>query len=554
MKSLNLSIKIFAISISSLIVNLFPHIAFSQQIPERILIIQIDSLHPEYLNLNNLATGPGSDGDWLMPNVKNFILSSTRWANAKAHFPQTTDANIFNILSSSNSGNTGIIGVRRQFERWSILGLIRDEIHLGKARYYNGDQVKTIFDITKENSPTTKTAIISNKSWIPEEYGSDFGIISSVDIRINGENYPSYISPPQYISFYDNPATDPDAYCDPESEDQTSLFAFFESRPYRHPRDSWVAETTIRVLEQENPGVSFILFGDLDHGQHLLGTASDPTEWKLGAPPILPSGCEQKAQYQWVNKRNDNLYKEPILDLVRDVDLAFGQLMDGLNQRGYLQNSVVILVSDHNMENYLYRPGSEEDTDITSILTEAGLAPKYNYAIYNGGSVGYLYWRPAYKLFNPLVVRKALAELLNEKHKLYNPETGIWEIPWDVMTRQDMLAGRPDLGIEAKEMYHDYFIKNGVWPDLTLVMKPGWQIHSYSIMDGEEELQLLKAGHGTYNTSAVLIAISGLDFPQATVCQNQAKLSDIAITLSEQFGWPFPEAIGTPLVCQAQEQ
>jgi hypothetical protein len=114
-----------------------------------------------------------------------------------------------------------------------------------------------------------------------------------------------------------------------------------------------------------------------------------------------------------------------------------------------------------------------------------------------------------------------------------------------------MRLGRPDLGIDAMEIYHDYFVKNGLWPDLIVVMKKGWQLHNYSfLLDGEENWMLNKAGHGTPNTSQVMLAIRGMGFPEGVSCGEEVKLFDVAATISNYLEWSFPEEAGRVLTCE----
>jgi hypothetical protein len=529
-----------------------PQFSDGETPPSRIIFIQIDSLHPEYINLNSEATGPGGQGDWLMPQVREFLAQSAHWPNAKSQFPQSTDPNVLNILSSGNSGTTGLVGVQRQPEFWGLFRISRGYNHLRKTRYPNGNQVKTIFDILKEQTSNATIAFISNKNWVPLEYDASYDNPAFVDIIVNGITYPPYVDVPEYVSFYDNPDTDPDAFCDPESEYQTTLFGIVQNYPEIHPRDFWIVDAALQVMANETPDMMYVLLGDLDHGQHLLGAVNDPSEWMIGPVPDIPAECENQPRYRWINRRNEKLYKEPILDLIQDVDATFGLLIDSLEEGGYLQDTAVILVSDHNMENYLYREGIEQDTDVTRKLRDAGLAPRGKYAIHNGASTGFLYWRPWYKLFNPFVTINAKEELQNVRHMAYNHVTGVWELPWHVLDRQEMINGRPDLGIDVMEVYNDFFVRKGVWPDLLVVMKAGWQLHSYPIIIGGEKYPILNAGHGSPNTSAVMLAIRGLGFPAGASCAEEAKLSDVAITISEYMAWSFPEANGTPLVCQPQ--
>jgi hypothetical protein len=294
----------------------------------------------------------------------------------------------------------------------------------------------------------------------------------------------------------------------------------------------------------------YVLLGDLDHAQHSLGAVNNPQEWVEGPLPALPDGCEQKPRYRLVSKRNPRLYKEPVLDLIRDVDIAFGQLMQGLVQGGHLDNAAVVLVSDHNMVNYLYRKNILEKTDVAQKLEDAGLAPEHDFFFYGAGSIGLLYWRPEYKLTHPLVVARAKAELLSLRHFAYNHERGRFERPWGIMDLEDMMDGRPDLVIGPMEFYHEHFVQEGLWPDLAVVMKHGWQIPSGSFnIGGGVEFTLFNAGHGAPDTNAVMLAIWGLGYPRGAVCAGDVTLADVGVTIAERYGWTFPFDSGTPLEC-----
>jgi len=518
----------------------------------RIIMIAIDSLDPAYINLNADASGPGSPGNWLMPRVRQFVKGSAHWPAAKASFPQATDNNHLNILAATDTGLTGILGVYKQPYFWKNSGIHVGRIHLAKARYPDGSQVKTLFDLAEQaTGGKAVTAFVGNKGWVPEEYAAGFGKPASVDIFVNGKHHPSYIPAPTYVSFHDNPATDPDAACDPESIFQTLVLNLkAKKNPAEHPHDTWIANATMKVMQKEDPNMIYVLLADLDHAQHSLGAVNDPAEWVAGPMPKLPSGCEQKPRYRMVSKRNRRLYKEPILDLVRGVDKNFGTLMDRLAAGGYLANSQVILVSDHGMVNYLYRKDIEELTDVTKKLEDAGLAPEGDFFNYGAGSMGMLYWRPVYKLQNPDVVARAKAELMSDKHKAYNHQTGKMELPWAIMDRYDMIHGRADLGIGPKELYNPYFVKNGIWPDLAVVMLNGWQIPSGSFnIGGDTEFTLFNAGHGAPDTASVVVAIKGFGFPAGVTCPGKVALADVGMTVANALGWSFSYSVGKQLVC-----
>jgi hypothetical protein len=515
-------------------------------LPSRIIIVAIDSLNPEYADFDATASGPGGLGNWLMPNVRAFVERSAWWPKARAFFPQATDMNHLNVLAGTHSGLTGIVGVSQQPEAWRALGMKLGEIHVSKAKYPDGNQVQTLFDLLKEVKGDGVTrAFVSNKGWVAEMY------TGSVEIIVTGENHPTYVPEPYFLSFYDNPLTDPDQTCDPESLYQTLLLDWTSwQKPLDHPRDFWIADAALQVMQNESPDMMYVLLGDLDHGQHFLGSVANPDEWVEGPQPALPDGCKPQPGYNLVSRRNSRLFKEPVLDLIRDVDLAFGQLIDGLEQGGYLDDTVVFLVSDHNMINYLYRDGILELTDVKAILKAVGLAPKRSFYSYGAGSVGLLYWRPVYKFLHPNVVARAKAELLSDTHAVFNHETGQTELPWAIMDRRDMILGRSDLGIGPMEFYNLYFVRNGVWPDLAVVMKDGWQLPSGSFnLGGGTEFTLLNAGHGAPDTAQVMLAIRASGVPAGLTCSEEASLADVGVSLADWLGTVFPQSVGHVLTC-----
>ncbi len=514
--------------------------------PDSIIIVAIDSLNPEYVDFDATASGPGGPGNWLMPNVRAFVEQSAWWPKTRAFFPQATDMNHLNVLAGTHSGLTGIVGVSQQPEAWGLLRMKLGQIHVSKAKYPDGSQVQTLFDLLKEVKGDGVTrAFVSNKGWVAEMY------TGSVEVIVTGKNHPAYVPQPYFLSFYDNPLTDPDRTCDPESLYQTLLLDWTSwQNPSEHPRDFWIANAALQVMQNETPDMMYVLLGDLDHGQHSLGSVANPDEWVEGPQPALPYGCEPQPGYNLVSRRNPRLFKEPVLDLIRDVDLAFGRLIDGLEQGGYLDNAVVFLVSDHNMINYLYRDGILKLTDVRAILKGVGLIPKGSFYSYGAGSVGALYWRPIYKFLHPDVVALAKAELMSDTHAIFNHETGQTELPWEIMDRLDMIFGRPDLNIGPMEFYNPYFVRNGVWPDLAVVMKNGWQFPSGSFnLGGGVEFTLFNAGHGAPDTAQVMLAVRGPGVPPGLTCDEEAIVADVGVSLAYWLGTSLPQSVGTVLTC-----
>jgi hypothetical protein len=121
-----------------------------------------------------------------------------------------------------------------------------------------------------------------------------------------------------------------------------------------------------------------------------------------------------------------------------------------------------------------------------------------------------------------------------------NHGTGVTELPWDVVDRAEMQNGRPDLGLDAGEFYHPYFVGTDVWPDLLVVMKPGWQLVSP---------QMQNAGHGGPDTASVMLAVRGPGFAPGARCAGPAYLSDVGATVAHAMSWVFPFQVGQPLTC-----
>jgi hypothetical protein len=522
-----------------------------------IVIVAIDALNPAYLELDGKASGPGSPGNWLMPNVRAFLKRTSFWPRARGHAPYATDMNHLNVLAGTNSGLTGVLGVFKQPERWDAAGVVLERTHVSMARYPDGQPVQTLFHLIKgATGGGAKTSFISNKGWVAEMYGASGGQPAVADIIVNGSSYPSYLPAPTYVSWYDNPATDPDAACDPESPKQTWMLDFLSKiKPADHPRDAWIVQAALEVLGRERPDLSYVLLGDLDHAEHFLGEVHDPGEWRKKLfPPLLPAGCVMKPEYLWVSKRNDKLYKEPILDLIRDVDLAFGRLIQGLDdleRQGVIGPAEIVLVSDHNMVNALYAQDIEEKTDLIKMLSDKGLATATDTYWYGAGSMGSLYWRPEYRSAHPQVVAQAKAELLSDAHKAFNPETWRFELPWTVLDQDEMRLGRNDLGIDPQELFNGYFAQNGVWPDLMVLAKNGWSLPSGGFNIGSISLSSLSMNgvHGAPDTSAVVVAIKGLGFPQGIRCPAEARLADVGKTIAGRNGWTLPHTVGHPLDC-----
>jgi len=152
------------------------------------------------------------------------------------------------------------------------------------------------------------------------------------------------------------------------------------------------------------------------------------------------------------------------LNVIRDVDIQFGRLMQGLEEQGLMGRSGIILLSDHSSLNHIYSQDFSS-TDVMGLLEKAGLVEKKNIYAFSVSSYGALYWRD-----HKETIPKA--RVLLEAHRTLNPQTGQTECPWWVLDRDDMKNGVEGVCLPG-ELYHHYYIdvdreKSMIWPDLII--------------------------------------------------------------------------------------
>lgn len=336
--------------------------ADSRQAP-RLLFIAFDGLHPDYLELDSTGRRPQpGDGDvrWLMPNLRAFCEQATRFPHARCFLPSATDSNHLNAIAGTSSAQSGVLGVSMQVVNWDEDGTERMwKPHLSWVRDGKGRPVDTLFNSWKRKYPRSRTAFISGKFWIADMFRGttknidkrsdddpddlETGYEADIDLFVSGEDpglsyglaIPAPTADPNN-TFYD-PATDADGPCDPESPMQTVLVqAFFQRDPVSFPCDGWVVDAALAVLRDEarRPDLGWILLAQSDDAQHALGTAWDPDEFEKREPGIPPRGlgCVDRNSpddWQLVSKRNAAVFREAVLDTIRDIDAQFGRLLAG---------------------------------------------------------------------------------------------------------------------------------------------------------------------------------------------------------------------------------
>jgi hypothetical protein len=534
---------------------------------EKLIFIAIDALNPKYFDLDAKGMPGGSDGNWLMPNIRAFLKKSLWYKNAKAFLPAATDMNHLNALAGTSSAQTGIISVWAQPTGWDESGeAVIQHTSMSFAKDDKGRPVDTLFNAWKRRWPDSKTMFISGKEWVGDMFRQK-GAGSGVDILVTGPNHPEYLTPPQRESLAD-PHTDLDAACDPESthlgffgrsmrpsDVMTRLYAGqgslltlqMEHFANHFPHDSWIVDSTLEIFRREKPDMAYILLAQCDDGGHCIGNAGDPFEFIPINPPYEPpEGCENKPEYQLVSSRNKLLFKEAIMDVIRDVDIQFGRLVKGLEKQGVLGDAKVILLSDHSAVNHLYTDDFSS-TDCVGLLEKAGIVEKKSilkkkdmYAFSVSG-YGVLYWRESKEK-----VPRAKAVLM--AHRALNPQTNKMECPWWVLDRSDMKSGLGGVCLPG-ELYHTYYVDTDkertlIWPDLIILAKNGWQIPVYNghipnvgikAPTWAPPWRVYNGGHGSVDTLPIVAAIS-VPAGRTGIQNKPIRIADLGVTAASLCG------------------
>jgi len=510
----------------------------------------MDGLHPGYLGLNAVGDGPGADGDWLMPNVRRFLTRAAWFTNTKDYLPSVTDPNQLNAIAGTYGGQTGILSVGAQLLGWNESGLVVSPTSLSFARDGLGRRVDTVFHAWKRAWPGSKTAYISAKAWVAEMFRNE-GVMDSI---VTGRDHPCYLPTPAPIDYADPPG-DSDARCDHESLLQRLNMATVFSRlvPQAFPTDEWTVDAALSIFEYESPDLAYILLAEVDDTSHSLGAAWDLTD---RVPAAYPSRskvfCPDDPLNQLATGENPLLYVTPILDAMRNCDVQFGRLIDGLEAKGILSNATVMLLSDHGVRTHLRSPNAFREfeemtaaTDYNRILLGAGLGDQNTFTPWSASGFGAVYYRTDKGLVPQ-------AKQVLDAHRALNPQTGVLECPWFVLDRAEMKNGKEGVSLPG-ELYHQWFVETDheqtmVWPDLFLLARSGWELPVYasrmaSALTGVDTfgdlfvgpLYAFRAGHGSTDTQDIVMAIATPGGSGKTV-QREARIGDLAVTAANLFG------------------
>ncbi|MDP8257732.1 MAG: twin-arginine translocation signal domain-containing protein, partial [Candidatus Alcyoniella australis] len=133
----------------------------------KVLLISIDSLDPRILGLDRNGEPGGKPGDWLMPNVREFLDRSTNFEDSRCYLPAATDMNHLNAVAGTHSGLTGVFGVSLQVFDWNRDGTAK-VVHtdLAYTRDDRGRKLDTLFTAFKRRWPQSRTLYAAGKGWV----------------------------------------------------------------------------------------------------------------------------------------------------------------------------------------------------------------------------------------------------------------------------------------------------------------------------------------------------------------------------------------------------
>lgn len=492
----------------------------------RIIFVEIDGLSPEYLDLNSLGTGIGNDGDWLLPNVRSFMNRSSTYTNASSPAPHKHQTA---ALTGSYPGGTGVANVPEYY-----FGRDADGASIWKSTYDigpsglrfgpDGVPVESILDVAKQVDPNALSALVTTKGWMQPYFNVDLG--GPADVVAEGRDMPVYIADPTTYYLGDPPSdNDPD---DPRHDITVGNIGLL---PGLAPSDRWVMEAAQKILDSECPEITYIVLGAVDEAAHAFGTASKTEEW---------DDRGTLSTYDDVNRVHPRATREDTLDVVREADTLFGQLLDKLDARGALDDTYMVLLSDHGA--VTHHPAS---LDLRGFLESHGYANMNDFRLFSrsGGA---------------LVYDVNENELLRMEHVLENGPTitpGADRNPWIVLNRSEMQTGVDEhTGIrvaEPGELYSQYYVDNGEtvedsyqWPEFFVLAEGNWAF-DYARFTREDHVQPSEyiGGYAGPATAGVPLIIGGPSIPSGSVIHEPVEIIDIAPTLYALMAWPVPDNV-----------
>lgn len=548
----------------------------------------IDSMDPEYLYMNEEGTAQGSENDWLMPNVRAFMSGSANYTDARCYLPSATDMNHTNALAGTYTGTMGVYMVGGTFRGFTE----HDETlsgpnSTGLMKYGAGGQpIERIYEVAKQQTGgKALTGFWSNKNWLADLEGEE-----SVDIVGHSEKWPLFYDPPYQYKMAGDPKSDSNK-SDPPSVSVRACFhsnngpavmvptmmgqfdliggtkllsvplgSMFGKTPGLHAEDRYIAGEFFRSVAEEDPDVSYVNIGDLDNTGHFTGSSWEPDEYVKGNGP---SPTYDKDIYSPDMRRDDSL------DICREADIIFGEFVELLKARGVYDNSTIVFLSDHGMENMKDPKSGYQVLDLRDILRDNGMVRHEDYEEVGGTELNNIWSKDPAKLAK---IQKILEDYTVEDPVLGNVK------PLNVVNRQEAKDGK-DFGEHGKvlpgELYSEYWANNPdsseggqVWPDLFVFPLYNYQVvaHGDALASGINNVGLsfginvpesvrfgLPAAHGGLQTTSIPLIFKApagaADAPQSGANhEGPVEIGDIAPTIYSIMGWTAPACVdGEPL-------
>ncbi|MBA4368527.1 MAG: hypothetical protein C0403_12925 [Desulfobacterium sp.] len=548
----------------------------------KIYFLVIDSLDYRYLSLNRNGDGPGKENDWLCPNIQRHLQKGVSFTHAECGMPAATDMNHTTIVSGAMTGTLGAYWVSGYYAGLDEVGDIKvirpkpDVMRYGSE----GKKLQRIFDIAKQHCPDARSVMISNKPWVSHLHEDG----DAVKWGITGSHFPVYASPPPQYVLGDPPS-------DTNPKDQRpikpkelvvngnplellpqvlsgdffllkaiiqDIGEFIGSKPGDFPDDRWIADTTCQVIREEDPDVLYVNLAATDEAGHVYGAAWDPDEWSKANGFLFGS--------HWVSKYSEQARREEILDVIREADFRFGQIVNQIKDRGMLDHSLIVFTADHSMITEGYCKQGYAPLDIKEYLRSQGIISPKHY----GTAWALNHWATIFDVRDD-AVREEIRRLI-QGMAVDDPVEGPEFHPCIILNDEGIRTGRdadnpflPEIEkqiTEPDELYSEYYMhhaKDSIhWPELCIFFRSHYQaatpgdamIRGVNGM-GEKATLLSKNSlrlvgiHGSKLTIRVPMVFSGPGIGAGREIQSSARLHDILPTLCHILGWKIPEtAVG----------
>jgi arylsulfatase A-like enzyme len=546
----------------------------------KIYFLVIDSLDYDYLTLNAAGDGPGADGDWLCPNIREFMKRGTSFSNAHCGMPAATDMNHTCIASGATTGTLGAYWVSGLYTGVDVLGdimIVRPNPEV--LRYGDdGKKLTRIFEMVRERYPAARSFVASNKAWVSMLHEDG----EAVRWGITGSHFPVYASPPPMFNLGDppsdtnprdrRPVKPPELMMNFGAMDllpeilkgEFSLLSpafsdvgeYVGHKPGFFPDDKWFADTVRQVIREEDPEVIYVNLAAVDDAGHLFGAAWDPEEW---------SKAKGMFRSKWVSKYSDQARREEILDVVREADLRFKEIVDEIESRAMLDNSIIVFTADHSMITEGYRKQGYAALDLREYLRSQGIiAPKHYGTAWSLNHYGAIF-----DVRDETTLKEVKRQL--QAMAVNDPDQGPDFHPFIVLDREDMKTGvdsdnayLPDdvkKIAEPMELYSEYYIEHPAppgekirWPDLLIFYRGHYQaaVPGDAIIKGVngvgQRMPVFRRAasrfvgiHGSEGTTHVPMVFCGPTVRKNQDMNSPAMLHDIMPTICTMLGWKPPE-------------